>query len=296
MKSSKLEELKLVFWNPQTRTCLGRTSDSWAKLIGFYIVLYSCLAAIWSVYFYLFHLTISPNYPKWQLEESLIGTNPGLGLRPQNPRQKVESALISFREGSDGNFKHWIDDLDDYLKENSKVESGYKKNCDLSNNDTDSFCPFDNSSIPAECSAASNFSFPAGQPCLLLKLNRIYGWRPETYQNKPEKFPPKAPFTPGNIAITCEGQHDPDKEHIGPIEYFPDTGIDTKYYPFLNQPGYQSPYVMVHFKQPKLNTLIYIECKAWAKNIEHDRYNRKGMTVFELFIEKAASSERKQET
>ena len=116
---------------------------------------------------------------------------------------------------------------------------------------------------------------------------QIYGWKPEPYDTQPAKYPAGAPFTPGNIMITCEGQHDPDKEHIGPVEYFPSGGIETKYYPFLNQPGYQSPYVMMHFKEPKLNTLIYIECKAWAKNVEHDRYNRKGMTSFELFIEKA---------
>lgn len=45
---------------------------------------------------------------------------------------------------------------------------------------------------------------------------------------------------------------------------------------------------MVHFKSLRMNTLVYIECKAWAKNIEHDRYNRKGLISFELFIEKAA--------
>lgn len=76
---------------------------------------------------------------------------------------------------------------------------------------------------------------------------------------------------------------------MGAVEYFPSGGIEPKYYPFLNQPGYQSPYVMVHFKEPKLDTLIYVECKAWAKNVEHDRYDRKGMTSFELFIEKSAA-------
>lgn len=81
------------------------------------------------------------------------------------------------------------------------------------------------------------------------------------------------------------------------MEYFPSGGIETKYYPFMNQPGYQSPYVMVHFKGPKLDTLIYIECKAWAQNVEHDHYNKKGMTLFELYIEKSpkrAAEEQKE--
>ena len=84
-------------------------------------------------------------------------------------------------------------------------------------------------------------------------------------------------------------QNDFDKEHIGPIEYFP-RFIEPKYYPFYNQRGYRSPFVMVHFKEPKFNTLIYVECKAWAKNIFHDRINKRGLTSFELFIEKPTES------
>lgn len=116
MKSSKLENFKRFVWNPQTRKCLGRTGDSWLKLIAFYIALYTSLAAIWTIYFYIFHLTISDKHPKWQLGESLIGTNPGLGLRPASPRHKVESALISFQEGPDGDYKQWVDDLNEYLQ------------------------------------------------------------------------------------------------------------------------------------------------------------------------------------
>lgn len=120
MKSNKFQEFKRFFWNPQSRTCLGRTGDSWLKLIAFYITLYTCLAAIWSIYFYIFHLTISDKHPKWQLEESLIGSNPGLGLRPQSPRQRVESALISFKQGENGDFKHWVDDLNDFLEQQQR--------------------------------------------------------------------------------------------------------------------------------------------------------------------------------
>lgn len=323
----RLENFKLFLWNPQTRKSMGRTGDSWLKLIAFYIALYSCLAAIWSFYYSVFHLTISDKYPKWQLEESIIGSNPGVGMRPQSPRQRVESALISYHQGPDGDFAHWVDDLNSYLEEanantNNKVEQHKRQqnnqqqlgspsnetveseegpqiqvNCNTEKSDQERYetiCPFDNSSIPAECTAAQNYSFPAGKPCVLIKLNRIYGWRPKPFTSRPADYPQGAPFTPGNIQITCDGQHDPDKEHVGEIEYFPPTGIETKYYPFLNQPGYQSPYVMVHFKNPKLNTLIYIECKAWAENVEQDRASRKGMISFELFIEKSAPGQDKE--
>lgn len=116
MSSSRFESFKHFFWNPDTETFLGRTWESWAKLVAFYITLYTCLAGIWSVYFYIFHLTISDRYPKWQLADSLIGTNPGLGMRPQSPSDRVESALISYRQGPDGDYQHWVDDLVEYLE------------------------------------------------------------------------------------------------------------------------------------------------------------------------------------
>lgn len=111
-----MDNFKQFLWDPKTRKCMGRTPIMWAKLVAFYIALYTCLAAIWTIFFYMFHQTISERYPKWQLDESLIGTNPGVGYRPQNPTSRVESALISYKDGPVGDYQHWVDDLNNYLK------------------------------------------------------------------------------------------------------------------------------------------------------------------------------------
>lgn len=110
-----MESVKLFFWDPRTKKCLGRTGDSWLKIIAFYIALYAILAAVWSLFFLMFQQTISERYPKWQLDESLIGTNPGLGFRPQNPPSRIDSALISYRSGNNGDYQHWINDLNNYF-------------------------------------------------------------------------------------------------------------------------------------------------------------------------------------
>lgn len=285
-KKSKLKTVGLFFWDPQSKKCMGRTGMSWLKLIAFYIALYVILAAVWSSFFLLFQQTISDRKPKWLLDDSLIGTNPGLGFRPQNPPDRIDSALISYRLGPKSDYQHWINDLSNYIELSKRRDASHKVDCS-SERDVDAYCPFDSSIIPPECTAAQNFSFSIGRPCILIKLNRIYGWKPVPFEKKPSNYPKDAPFTPNAIQITCDGQNDFDKEHVGPREYHP-LIIETKYYPFTNQPGYQSPFVMVQFKEPKYNTLIYVECKAWAKNIEHDRINRRGSTSFELFIEKPA--------
>lgn len=81
-------------------------------------------------------------------------------------------------------------------------------------------------------------------------------------------------------------QNPADKENIGTVEYFPpDGGIEFKYFPFTNQPGYLSPFVFVHFQKPAYGVLINVECKAWAKNIKHDRMDREGSVHFELLID-----------
>lgn len=283
---------------------MGRTGDSWLKIIGFYIALYVILALVWSLFFLMFQQTISDRYPKWQLEESLIGVNPGLGFRPQNPPSRIDSALISYKLASGGESSsdhlHWTNDLNRYIElqqqqqQHSRRNSSFKQDCSL-DREMDAYCPFDLNGIPPECTAAQNFSYTVGKPCILVKINRIYGWKPEPFKKQPTNFPKSIPFQADALQITCDGQNDFDKEHIGPLAYYPNNVIDTKYYPFYNQPGYQSPFVMVQFKAPKYNTLIYVECKAWAKNIEHDRVNKRGLTSFELFIEKSSPEEAKLE-
>lgn len=171
-KHSKLEAIKLFFWDPRTRKCMGRTGESWLKIIAFYIALYAILAAVWTLFFYMFQQTISDREPKWKLERSLIGTIPGLGFRPRNPPGRIDSALISYKTGVNGDSDHWINDLNNYLENNSKKNSSFKEDCNT-DRESDAFCPFDTSAIPPDCSAASNYSFVIGKPCILIKVNRV---------------------------------------------------------------------------------------------------------------------------
>lgn len=57
-----------------------------AKIGFFYSVFYGVLAALVAVCMLVFLRTLDPRIPKWQLHESLIGTNPG-----KTSRTKYES-------------------------------------------------------------------------------------------------------------------------------------------------------------------------------------------------------------
>lgn len=66
----------------------------------------------------LFKQTIDPNFPKWQLDASRIGSNPGLGYRPRPPDGKIDSTLINFKQGGQpgGDWEHWVKNLNEFLK------------------------------------------------------------------------------------------------------------------------------------------------------------------------------------
>jgi sodium/potassium-transporting ATPase subunit beta len=301
VKEEKLtsgQSFKRFLYNPSTGEVLGRTGGSWAKILIFYVIFYACLAAFWAVMLLIFYQTIDPHYPKWQLAESRIGDNPGLGFRPRPPEDKVDSTLIWFTSGSRGNWQHWKENLDEYLEPYTQDRSVGKgesvATVDECRNgkqpEKGKYCPFNYKDLfqqqNEKCNKNNNYGYELGTPCILIKLNRIYGWEPKPYTNLPQNIPP-VNRTGGQdgIFITCEGENPADKENIGPLRYAPDQLIKTNYFPFTNQPGYLSPFVMVHFMQPSRGILINIECKAWAENISHDRQDREGSVHFELLID-----------
>lgn len=267
----------------------SRSTSSWLKLSAFYAVLWATTIAFWIVYMTIFQQTLDERIPSLTLSDSTIGTSPGLAIRPRPPYSRIDSSLIRFRSSSSGDWQHWAEDINNYLRPYQELESGAGQHAQGDCNaygerDPHKFCPFELRVIPNECSESQNFSYHLGKPCILVKLNRIYGWKPDPYMVRPKDYPVQAPFREGQIQITCEGQSFVDKENIGPIDYYPQ-GIETKYFPFTNQPGYQSPFVMVHLKNPRPGVLMFIECKAWAKNIQHDKKLSRGIVTFELFID-----------
>jgi len=207
--------------------------------------------------------------------------------------------LIWFTSGDKGNWQHWRDDLKEFLEPynspGSQVSPGTGEHavgeCN-SQPDKGKFCLFNIRKIPDNCSASNEFGYKFGTPCVLIKLNRIYAWKPDPYLNATVEEPPKdMPQSLKDIIngtmvyISCEGENPADKENIGPVSVYPGPGIENYYFPFTNQPGYLSPFVFVQFLKPASGVLINVECKAWAKNIRHDRMDREGSVHFELLID-----------
>ncbi|KAL5281664.1 nrv2 family protein [Megaselia abdita] len=253
---------------------------------------------------WVFFQTLDPRIPKWTLDESLIGTNPGLGFRPLPTEDNVESTLIWYKGTEYENYKHWTNSLNEFLAvyKTPGLTPGRGQNiynCDYNQPPPrGQVCDVDIKTWEP-CTQENNYSYHKSAPCIFLKLNKIYGWIPEFFNDSsdlPETMPKhlktyieqiqiKERHKMNTVWVSCEGENPADQENIGPINYLPFRGFPGYFYPYQNSEGYLSPLVAVHFQRPKRGIIINVECKAWARNIHHDRKERIGSVHFELLID-----------
>ncbi|XP_067006980.1 sodium/potassium-transporting ATPase subunit beta-2 [Anabrus simplex] len=300
-KLGKWEGFRTFMWNSETSQFFGRTGASWAKILLFYVLFYVSLLGFFFAMLAIFYQTIDLHTPKWQLENSLIGSNPGLGFRPMPPESNVESTLIWYRSSDSENYKYWVEELDKFLevyrKPNTLTSGGENRQiCDYtSDHKGEKVCDV-MLSLFGNCTKENKYSYHRASPCIFLKINKIFNWIPDYYndtESLPENMPKDLKTFIGTrsqnemntVWVSCEGENPADVENIGPIQYYPTHGFPGFYFPYKNLDGYLSPIVAVWFKRPTTGVLINIECKAWARNIHHDRQERRGSVHFELMVD-----------
>lgn len=292
-EESKLDGLKSFLYNSDTGEACGRTGSSWAQIGLFYLVYYSCLAGFFACMLALFFTTVNSNYPVQQHLNSILKENPGMGFRPQ---PDIETTLIRFEQGKPESYgvytKHIHAYLDNYENENQEGENYIDcTNLAEEDRDEDKVCKFDLNQLGEEdddCIFQNEYGYEDGQPCVLLKLNKIYDWRPKLYNN--ETHPPESAglgdrWDEDWVAVNCEGENPADAENMGEIEFHPALGFHKRYFPYLNQEGYRQPLVFVQFKNPKNGVLIQVTCKVWVQGITHNRNDKAGSIHFELMVD-----------
>ncbi|PNF41573.1 Sodium/potassium-transporting ATPase subunit beta-2 [Cryptotermes secundus] len=300
----KWEAFKLFLYNSSTGEVFGRTGPSWAKIGLFYLIFFGVLASLFAVCLWVFFQTLDPRIPTCKLSGSLIGTSPGLGFRPSPPVENVESTLIWYKGTALKQYQHWTNSLEKFLEVYRKPGLTPGRGQNIYNCDYDR-PPNENQVCDVDvkdwfpCTQENHFNYHKSAPCIFIKLNKIYDWRPEFYNDTndlPHKMPRDLkehiiaqkninPQLLNTIWVSCEGESPADVENIGPIKYIPKRGFPGYFYPYKNSEGYLSPVMAIHFERPRTGILINIECKAWARNIIHNRQERVGMVHFELMID-----------
>jgi sodium/potassium-transporting ATPase subunit beta len=237
--------------------------------------------AMWGI----FYSTIVLEHPKYELHESIIGTNPGLGFRPMPPESNVESTLIWFEEGNKENTEYWVNESTEFLSSEwlfffhcwfgilRTLSTGFtEKNGSVNGIDctknsrvkTEDHCKVDFKNF-GDCTKEKGFGFEKGKPCIFLKLNKIYNWEPSYYELSeiPEKMPESlqghiktnAKKTDMKVVwVSCEGENPADIDNLGPLTYKSlsgEQGFLGKYFPFMSTEGYLQPIVAVQFQDVK---------------------------------------------
>lgn len=293
-KTTKWKSFQNAIYNPTKKEFLGRTKKSWYQLLIFYSIFYTCLAALFAICTKGLLATLSDKEPKWKLEESLIGTNPGLGFRPISSNTQ-EGSLIWYKLNQPQTTQKWVQLVNNFLLPYKVPQVGKNyQSCDYNMPVKDGYvCPVKVNEF-GPCTPENNYGYNSTTPCVFLKLNKIFGWVPN-FITKPANDMPQdlkdvieyeSLSNHSQVWISCAGEHPFDKEHISGFDYFPSRGIPGYYFPYTNQNNYLSPIIAVQIKV-KTNVIVNVECRAWANNIVYNgsNKNREGSVHFEIMVD-----------
>ncbi|XP_009977188.1 PREDICTED: protein ATP1B4 [Tauraco erythrolophus] len=266
-------ELKTFVWNPEERTCLGRTAKSWGLILLFYFIFYTCLAGMFAFCMYVMLLTLSPYTPTYRDRVS----PPGVMIRPY-----LNGFTIAFNVSQPSTWKPYVDSMhhflaayDDKVQEEKNIECVSGQYFIQGGNESEEkkACQFKRSLLQ-NCSGIKDhcISYKHGCPLFL----QIIGYRPGA----------GVPVT-----VDCKVQKGNESD-LRSVAFYPGNGtFDLKYYPYygkLTHVNYTSPLVAMHFTDVKRNYLVPIQCslngKGIINNINSDRFL--GRIIFTLSIGK----------
>lgn len=144
-------------------------------------------------------------------------------------------------------------------------------------------CRFDMSQLGNVCVKKRKFGFDDCRLCIALTLEKVVDWQPIAYDNESVPMEIRDRYDNNAVTVSCHGLQPADDENMGPVAYYPPEGFHFKYFPYQEQEGYNTPLVMIHFKNPSKFVQIVVECKAWAKNIVHAE--NEGIVTFKMYLE-----------
>ncbi|CAH1781969.1 unnamed protein product [Owenia fusiformis] len=204
-----------------------------------------------------------------------------MGVRPLIDHK---ATLIDFDHEKQSSYQIHINHLQAFLEQYNPPPSNAEVCVSGPPSDPKKVCKFDIADLGTNCTWANKFGYADGQPCVLLKLNRIFDWVPESYANANDTGNPDA-YESNSVLVTCNGEHPADIDNMGPVEFFPPAGFSFNYFPYKNQVGYRQPIVMAQFTGITRGIVVQIRCRAWADNILYHKNDKMGSVHFELRVD-----------
>ncbi|XP_056394654.1 protein ATP1B4 [Hyla sarda] len=269
-----IEDLKIYIWNPEKKEVLGRNGKSWAQILLFYFLLYIFLAGMFALCIYVLLLTISPYVPTYRDRVFPPGVTIGplasgfhyrFNSTEKNTWSSYATGLHSFLEAYND---------DKQIATNVECTPGEYFLQEGEEHEERKACQFRRSMLK-NCSGIEDpsFGFSHGKPCILLKMNRILGFKAGS-------------GTP--ITVSCETYKAADGD-LGEVKFYPVNYFDLMYFPYygkLRHVNYTSPLVALQFTELPLNRDITIQCKINGQDIINDHKTDRflGRVIFMMNI------------
>ncbi|KFZ65329.1 Protein ATP1B4, partial [Podiceps cristatus] len=285
-------EMKMFLWNPEERTCLGRTAKSWGLILLFYFIFYTCLAGMFAFCMYVMLLTLSPYTPTYRDRVS----PPGVMIRPY-----LNGFTIAFNISQPSTWQPYVDSMhhflaayDDKVQEEKNIECVSGQYFIQGGNESEEkkACQFKRSLLQ-NCSGIEDptFGYSKGQPCI---GEAARPWHCISYKPGCLLFLQIIGYRPGAgvpVSVDCKVQKG-NESNLRSVDFYPGNGtFDLMYYPYygkMTHVNYTSPLVAMHFTDVKKNYLVPIQCSLNGKGIINDVNSDRflGRIIFTLSIGK----------
>jgi sodium/potassium-transporting ATPase subunit beta len=223
----------------ETTLVMGRNGNSWAKIGLFYICFYSFLAGFFAAMLAVFLTTINKPGEGGPKLTQYIANKPGLTI--VNP-------LAAGWTKTKGDGKSWnsFENVTQTFLDKYEAKGYGEDECKEENKDGypdgDKPCKFNYvDALGTKCSKATSYGLSNEQPCILLKMNKVYGWVPSGDDT--------------HLKVECDKDVSVYKK-----------GFLKAAMPFRGQGFYQNPVAVLIM--PKLTTALTVRCKLVGPNIE----------------------------